>query len=113
MDTLEGNELIASFMGWEKTVNDNYWFPNLYPYAEDAGETTLGIEMAKFHSDWNWLMDVVEKIQPTLDLPTLGRAIEYLMSKYAGNISYLNSINDLWLAVVDYLKWYKNQDKII
>jgi len=59
MNTIENNKLIAEFMGFRFKGN------NINPY----NETTL-----KYHSDWNWLMEVAEKIKGMgyfIDMPYL------------------------------------------
>lgn len=62
MDILEANKLIHEFMGWR-------WFDKRYPRnhgigAPEAWEGTndIIIQKAKYHSSWDWLMPVVEKI---------------------------------------------------
>jgi hypothetical protein len=65
MNTLENNKLIAEFFGGKYKnqtnipLNDNeIWLPKF-------GVCDLGNngKVLKFHNDWNWLMEVVEKIE--------------------------------------------------
>lgn len=57
----EGNELIAEFMGAEITHDDVAFFPDgrhYYTYPKPNKTNIL-----KYHDDWNWIMNVVEKIE--------------------------------------------------
>ena len=60
MNTIEGNKLIAEFMGGKK-----------FYFTDELDETWEGIKInnspypfhkLEYHSSWNWLMPVVEKI---------------------------------------------------
>jgi hypothetical protein len=57
MTTTDNNKIIAEFSGWlkinEKTKNE-FWI---------KGENISLSENLKYNSDWNWLMEVVEKIE--------------------------------------------------
>ena len=58
MTTEESNKLVAEFMGC--IYNNDFYYdndPNMYPE---------GIEGSKYHSSWDWLMPVVEKIEDTI-----------------------------------------------
>lgn len=76
--TTENNAIIAEFMGYKKELfyqlkqGDN-WEQKDYGFYDlpfNGGVSLAGIEKTwfpqtelKFHSDWNWLMPVVAKIQ--------------------------------------------------
>lgn len=61
MNTIENNNIIAEFMNSEVTI-DTYFITGMY--------ISINENDLKYHSDWNWLMEVVEKIE------SLGYAIE-------------------------------------
>lgn len=50
------NKLIAEFMGAIEVKKDTYKFPN-------RTGLPLQINTINYHKDWNWLMEVVEKIE--------------------------------------------------
>lgn len=50
----ENNKLIAEFMEAQVTI-DTYFITGMY--------MTISENDLKYHSDWNWLMEVVEKIE--------------------------------------------------
>ena len=55
MDTTENNKIIAEFMGFEVAFGDT-----TYPCIMGKQNAWTPI---KYHSDWNWLMEVVESIE--------------------------------------------------
>ncbi len=71
----------------------------------------------EFHSDWNWLMEVVEKIKTlgysyTSDPWTL-TIIEYLTGEEKVIINYekdsdLSEIENLFCSIVELITWYNN-----
>ena len=52
----ENNKIIAEFMGAKLTKD----LKIMYPVYE--GDSSY-VKNLKYHSDWNWLMEVVEKIE--------------------------------------------------
>lgn len=62
MNTTENDKLIALFMEAKQYDNDDD-----YIYFDETNtmfsNDTISIKDLKFHSDWNWLMEVVEKIE--------------------------------------------------
>jgi hypothetical protein len=87
-EILEGNKLIAEFMGLP--VHEEYF---------------RGIDACKYHSDWNLLMPIVEKIELfscyVIDSKTLSTIIE---------CHYNSKIKSTYQAVVEFIKWYNQQN---
>ena len=55
----EFNKLCAEFLGWEQGEDGRYW-------KETPTESSNWyVDEMYFHSDWNWIMEVVEKIETT------------------------------------------------
>ena len=52
--TTENNKIIAKFMNAKVTI-DTYFINGMYMQINE--------EDLKYHLDWNWLMEVVEKIE--------------------------------------------------
>ena len=108
MKTIENNKLIAEFMGLN--LHQGVWRKSTL-----ATERKICKEDAlKYHEDWNWLMIVVEKIE------SLGYRIEivkhicriYLSNKETIIISENTpKIEAVYNAVVEFIKWYNNQNK--
>lgn len=59
-EILEYNRKCAEFMGWEiNTFKEQY----LYIVSPETATQYNSLEELKFHSDWNWIMDVIEKME--------------------------------------------------
>ena len=113
---VESNELIAKFIGVEllKDLLDS-----------KNGFININIdiyEQCKFHSDWNWLMKVVEKIESIEDgiyqvdilqegckiLKKCSLLIDKTVSKLEPDTTKIKSV---YLACVEFIKWYNEQNK--
>ncbi len=163
MNTIEGNRLIAEFMGWRLNIVNR---PNsviqdriekeyhvISPdgrLVQSCSTTFHGTELetkdnilkhlladygwwGKYHTSWDWLMPVIEKIS-TLRWPeyygsrgkteddegfddcvyprTFGMRDKNGLYMVRLNASALFSAETLieatWLAVIDFIEWYKN-----
>ena len=59
---MNDNKLIAEFMGFTKDSKELYLIDDYTLRSEDEYQATYVDEM-KFHTSWDWLMPVVEKIE--------------------------------------------------
>lgn len=129
-EAIEGNEIIASWLGWIRCEPGEYNLPNWWePDPKDGRKkgTFRGYpHQLKFHSSWSWLMPVVEKI---------GKVKGYQVSIFTGNgnggcqIQDTNSIANkkvpplllivhadlrpisaVYQSVVEFIKWHNSQD---
>lgn len=131
------NKLIAEFMGYEfidgefkiphsdKTRNSDFseWCST---YGDIDGMFSVGYLLAPsnlmYHSDWNWLMEVVEKIESivleevndTSFNVTIG-ATRYcvIQDNNGGMLEVIGEgktkIESTYKAVVQFIKWYNEQ----
>ena len=110
---LESNELIAKFIGVELLKD---------LLASNKGFINIDIdiyEQCKFHNDWNWLMKVVEKIE--IQSEELFGAYEDVIINGCGcgiatkddmiSIVATSKIEAVYIACVEYIKWYNEQNK--
>ena len=115
MKTIENNKIIAEFLSVKihpcETI-ENFKF---LPIEERGLYNGYFIDELKYHEDWNWLMEVVEKIE------SLGYRIEivkhicriYLSNKETIIISENTpKIEAVYIACVEFIKWYNNQNKV-
>ena len=136
-EIIEGNKLIGQFMGGEDNKQADSWIASyindneLNFQDEDYPETPHDgscwkISDLKYHSDWNWLMGVVKKIEETSPLGGIVM-IQQGMCKItprAINQHQIISSNDNYLymgvkgkiastyqSVIEYIKWYNTQSK--
>lgn len=105
MNTTENNKLIAEFMGAPfvgdyKGSKGGYQDTYLYDFRKlnIGNEVFISDVQMKFHTDWNWLMPVIQKINET---------------GYAGGITYelkeslmAVDIGNTYKEVVEFIKWY-------
>jgi len=105
--TTENNKIIAEFMEW-KVVNDELLdHKGLFVQYSD--------EPLKFHSDWNWLMEVVEKIESLgygMDIQTLGVHVNtFEGTKFRYNRLFLcekSKIEAVYNACLEFIKYTIN-----
>ena len=114
LNTLENNKLIAEFLGRNGKINKS-----LYSWKGIDALLSGGwvpIEQTKFHSDWNWLMQVVEKIRKfhngtePLNDKQIGQLLQ-LIKKLNESLTLRNelSIEAVYNACVEFIKWYNEQ----
>lgn len=112
-EIIEGNKLIAEFMTpWRDKRKKSYPFP--FPVIETIpakhlmgyGHVPEGEikhfegtpDMMKYHSSWDWLMPVIKKCKEANPLAYSGSYIQINLNKL--------EIQETWLAVVEFIKWY-------
>lgn len=116
---LEGNKLIAEFM--QLKFSNDKWYR-----WDDVNKGSGYFIKLKYHSSWDWLMPVVEKIIDIDITPApnwTGYRIEIVPRGYVKisgvfpmapifkNVSIEGSlIKATWLAVVEFIKWH-NENK--
>lgn len=126
MEIKETNKLIAEFMvenegGLIKIRDGVYSTINEYEIPDDD----LIVSDLKYHSDWNWLMPVVEKIE-SLSHRKGRRYYLFMEQSYVqikvdrmneepfgkwGTSSNYDKIGAVYRAVVDFIKHYNQQNK--
>ena len=96
MNTTDKNTLIAEFMKWD-ILND-------MTYSEATKGKWIELDKLKFHSNWNWLMEVVKECYSK----------EHNQNSYYEAIYYsladLN-IEAIYNAVVAFIEWYNSAGK--
>ena len=122
---IENNKLIAEFMGvFDKilsTGNIHSWSDAPFYYTtEDTREKVIKniSKYSKYSKDWNWLMQVVEKIE---NLSKEGETYMFSITKFSARVTYKGSrivdlpidntkIEAVYNACVEFIKWY-NENK--
>lgn len=108
MNTIEGNKLIAEFLfpNWQEEFNnDNIIIEKgimvkAILYSKDY-------EQLRYHSSWDWLMPVVEKIW---DKTTKGEFPFETNREYSFLLLPIyTNIDEVWLSVVEFLQWLNKQ----
>ncbi len=122
MNTTENNKIIAEFLGWSKKINkeeEEIPFYNLpIKFRNPNGiKEYIPIEGFIFESDWNWLMEVVEKIESLGGAVCIGNGNCVMIIFYLTDVmgeSYSKTreligetkIEAVYNACVEFIKWY-------
>lgn len=109
MNTAENNKLIAEFLGGYQYDNHDD-FITFDETNNIFSNDTISLKNLKFHTDWNWLMEVVEKIE---SLSHEQKVINW--SRQNKNIFDLklteSKIEAVYNACVTFIEWYNEQPK--
>ena len=133
MNTTENKKLIAEFMGFEQYDGIrsesgkyfDYWAKENFSCIEEQEieiesqwgfglkeQDFLFAEQLKFHNDWNWLMQVVEKIHSLEDCNYKIEISHYTHIDTLPQIIYRKGtmIENTYNACVEFIKWH-NENK--
>lgn len=106
----EGNKTIAIFMGakyFESWKNEKYHWPNAHYYFDDDSLYLKDKvkESLEYHSDWSWLIPVVQEIGKRRGIDGIGCTLNYLFDRLGKKEwNDFNTIEDLWSAIVEFIK---------
>jgi hypothetical protein len=112
MTTENNNKLIAEFLGYEWNEIEEVLTQNKFAIQNSV---------PNFHSDWNWLMEVVEKINLINDfeysviiksmdcyiMNSKGETIASVDCKY--NVDEL--IKSVYEVAIQFIQWHNEQNK--
>jgi hypothetical protein len=118
----EYNKICAEFLGKivegdENSIDPTYEFPKKLNAPHDIWATTrYNLEYMHFYSDWNWIMEVVKKINEIrIFLPMNGveeSITPYLNEKRPITKGLINSNKEeVVQAIWEFLNWYKLNSK--
>lgn len=131
-EIVEGNKLIAEFMGFKPWVDFNIQLGfcelniNKYSTYEDGmGHIphACTFKELRFHSSWDWLMPVIDKIGTILFEDNI--LPDYIDRSYVKsdcyendttksiliNLSIFASLEDVYEETIDFIKWYNEYNK--
>lgn len=112
----KNNKLIAEFLGYNIWSWDN---ENFYITKGVApNETNHNIKSLKFHYNWDWLMEVVDKIETIEDgsfdvviSQDIGAVYRWELNEtISADESSSTKIEKVYNACVEFIKWY-NKNK--
>jgi hypothetical protein len=107
LEIIENNELIASFMECEKTIDhERVYFKGDFLKQFD-NYNYIRNHSLKFNSDWNWLMLVIDRISKiAIDNP---HTILYDKSGRILSTHICCSIETVYERVIEFIKWHNEQ----
>jgi hypothetical protein len=132
MTTTEKNRLIAEFMGAKNTpiignevihpISGHLISPKDEIYQADFN-TLAGInnlpptekiryfeEDLKYHSSWDWLMPVVEKIENTEDVSVvIENDNAYIQGVFNFSVFEDTKLKSVYSVVIKFIKWYNER----
>ena len=126
---IENNKIIAEFLDWEfDDLSETFETPFLKLVEPQAfGDEQFSCKLQdfelEFHSDWNWLMRVVEKIENLQDennCAIYNVQIEQSFTEIIDNhtsetiiydIDADSKIEAVYNIVIEFIKWYNEQNK--
>jgi len=101
-EIIEGNKLIAEFMGWKNILSKEECESNDFGFhvAQPLGPNMYGTwpvvqEDLKYHSSWDWLIPCIGKISNQCEEPEELDDLKYAL--------LTNNIEEAWKFVVSYL----------
>lgn len=109
MDIIENNKLIAEFMGWylkhNQITSQKCWFNDNKNYHYKKEHT-----FENFKTDWNWLMEVIQKIeglsheQKVIDWSRQNKSIfDFKLTE--------SKIEAVYNACITFIEWYNLAQK--
>lgn len=128
MNTTENNKLIVKFMELEpiKVSTDFYALEKNHVHITGRNPEIVisGFsEFAKYNTDWNWLMEVVEKIEnqyrskfskntfPCVSISSICCKISFYgnYEEVIANIVRPTKIEAVYDSYIEFIKWYNKQ----
>ena len=101
----ENNKIIAEFMKWD-ILND-------MTYSKATKGKWVELDKLKFHSNWNWLMEVVEKIESIgftfetkKNWARITRKGENIILRWEEDKTKIEAVYN---ACIEFIKWYNEQ----
>lgn len=98
-EILEGNKLIAEFLGIKTKVYSDS--PSMVYYDYNGFMNT--VEQMKYHSSWDWLCPVYTKIGTMDELNAYPSP-----SKLRRASPLFDTIEIFWNEAVDFIQWYNS-----
>lgn len=119
-EQLEGNILIAKFLGWKLEPLLKGYMPNLngkaynctWGKSEDEAWIRL-FRKIRFHSSWDRLMPVYEKIwEITLkEIDPDGKKSTFFNQKHTEDNQFKSNIDESFNLIVEFIKWYNDNKR--
>jgi hypothetical protein len=110
-NTTENNKLIAEFLGFQSTSLG--WFDNEEHLINVEKDNTF--DDLKFHSNWNWLMEVVGKIEnyneytSVLFFPQGCAIVCFIENGFSFSNDCNTKIEAVYNACIEFIKWCNKQ----
>jgi len=114
MNTTENNKIIAEFLGYKSETKSDYL---IFEIPSNDGKNYKVIDKdLEFYSNWNWLMEVVEKIESLGFVFNITSGNTTVLKNHAAiyqtliyRIDGRKKIQAVYNTCVEFIKWYNQQ----
>ena len=103
---IENNKIIAEFLNLTSQVI----FEQVFAVSENGKTNFYKKDELKFNSDWNWLIEVVEKIERLENNLKNETREEFTQFQKVLSLPIYTKIEAVYNACVEFIKWY-NENK--
>lgn len=124
-DKVEGNKLIEIFKGERQLMPNGKMFGIKRGSLKEHENwfNIVNVEDLKYHSSWDWLMPVIEKIEEIGKRPGIYGKEVIIHSQYTSVGNYgpnyivqtttddTDKIGATWQTVIKFIQWYNSQKK--
>lgn len=101
------NRLCAEFLGYKPNKHNNGGSDDFYD------DPQLYVSDLKFHSDWNWIHEVVEKMKDTMNPKEYSdTTFSYLRREVQTHLGRSNK-QEVVQAINQFLIWYNEHKKLL
>lgn len=115
-EILEGNKLIAVFMGWSQQLDvEERWYGAWFDQhgVRKAWHEFQGYEPLLFNESWDWLMPVLERIRVKgykweIGMSPISSQYHYCKIWSVGTIGGRSPLDAVYSAVLEFIKWYNS-----
>ena len=114
-EILEGNKLIAEFMGWVPK-NGDLWVDESNNNLPQNEKPKCLTDRWLYNSSWDWLMPVVREIEK-LRYEVVIRCLDCQIFNRESSPAFIchkwsdTKIKSVYAAVVQFIKWYNSQSQ--
>jgi len=117
------NKLILDFLNTDINNDGTYELPQFGTIRPNGDfKTSFTVEQTKFHKDWNWLMEAVDKIESLNDgaydvnilkngTEIINYSAKIIVVSNVADIDYEDKIEHTYSAVVEFINYYNEQNK--
>ncbi len=119
-EIIDNNRVIAEFMGWLAGESASYFehinLPEKFRvYSHVNFITQSNYHRLKFHSDWSWLMPVVEKIESLSWEVAIRSTYCHINRGTVKDFGYTygkTKIESVYSAVITFINWYNSHKNL-
>lgn len=124
-DIEQGNVVIAKFLGWTPKERFHYLRNKTVIEWENCPYEYIEVGTEQFHTSWDWLMPVVEKIETistdeiksiSFSLDSRGwsawiknRSGDQNMPQWYCDNDTIPKLESIWQACINFINWYELQ----